>query len=83
MNVKKFINEINYYYENVLKMDIVNDFEVPYTTMNIGMINGGETVNSVPGKCSITIDFRIAKESHLETILNEIRRLLKNTIQNY
>lgn len=79
MNVKKFINKINYYYENVLKMDIVNDFEVPYTTMNIGMINGGETVNSVPGKCSITIDFRIAKER----ILNEIRRLLKNTIQNY
>lgn len=73
----RFINEINDYYENVLKNDIVNDFEVPYTTMNIGMIEGGETVNSVPGKCKITIDFRIAKESHLEEILKTIKSLLK------
>jgi acetylornithine deacetylase/succinyl-diaminopimelate desuccinylase-like protein len=74
----KFINEINNYYEKDLKKDIVNDFEVPYTTMNIGLISGGETVNSVPGKCSITIDFRIAKESHINKIINKINKILKN-----
>lgn len=73
-----FISKIRKYYEKVLKKDIVNDFEVPYTTMNIGIIKGGETVNSVPGKCEISIDFRIAKESHLEKIKKYVTNLLKN-----
>ena len=45
--------------------------------MNIGMINGGETVNSVPGKCSISIDFRISKNSHLKQIINKVKNILK------
>ena len=48
-----------------------------YTTMNIGMIQGGESVNSVAGKCEISIDFRIAKENHLKSILKKIKILLK------
>ena len=73
----KFIEQIQDYYENVLKQEIVPDFEVPYTTMNIGMIKGGETVNSVAGKCEISIDFRIAKREHLESITEKIQELLK------
>lgn len=72
-----FISELREYYESKIKKDIVVDFKVPYTTMNIGMINGGESVNSVPGKCEITIDFRISKKEHLKTILSKIKKLLK------
>jgi acetylornithine deacetylase len=78
MEAIKFIGELNEYYNNVIKNDIINDFEVPYTTMNIGMIKGGETVNSVAGKCMITIDFRIAKEEHIEIINNKLNELLSN-----
>ena len=46
--------------------------------MNIGMINGGETVNSVAGKCVISIDFRIAKKQHLAIITEKIKELLKS-----
>jgi acetylornithine deacetylase/succinyl-diaminopimelate desuccinylase-like protein len=46
--------------------------------MNIGMIKGGETINSVAGKCMITIDFRIAKEEHIEIINNKLNELLSN-----
>ena len=46
--------------------------------MNIGMINGGETLNSVPGKCVITMDFRIANKNDIELILNKIKTLLNN-----
>ena len=73
-----FIYNINYYYESNLKNEIVVDFDIPYTSMNIGMINGGETINSVPGKCSITIDFRIAKEEDIDIILDYINLELKN-----
>ena len=72
-----FINKLKKFYEKVIKNRINNNFEIPYTTMNIGMINGGETVNSVPGKCSITIDFRIANEDDIIIIKDKISKLLK------
>lgn len=73
----RFIRKIQDYYENKLKKEIVSDFEVPYTTMNIGMIKGGESVNSVAGKCEISLDFRIAKSEHLKSISKKIKELLK------
>lgn len=73
----KFISELEDYYEKDLKKDQCLDFEVPYTTMNIGMIKGGESVNSVSGKCSMTIDFRICKKSHNKQIINKIEEILK------
>ena len=33
-------------------------YEIPYTTMNVGIINGGSAKNSVSAKCKITLDFR-------------------------
>lgn len=73
----KFIESIQNYYENEIKQEIISDFEVPYTTMNIGMIKGGESVNSVAGKCEISIDFRIAKREHLKSITEKVKNLLK------
>ena len=72
-----FINQLQKYYEDTIKKDIIEDFEVPYTTMNIGIIKGGESVNSVAGKCEISIDFRIALASHLKRIKNDITNMLK------
>lgn len=71
-----FIGEIRKYYEEVLKKQENTSFDIPYTTMNIGMINGGETVNSVPGKCRITIDFRIVYSHQISDILDTIYQLL-------
>ena len=72
-----FITELKEYYENIIKKEHIIDFEIPYTTMNIGMIKGGETVNSVPGKCEITIDFRIASSNQLLVITKKLKELLK------
>lgn len=73
----KFIESAQEYYETEIKKDRITDFEVPYTTMNIGMIQGGESVNSVAGKCEISIDFRIAKPHHLESITKKMEDVLK------
>lgn len=78
METVRFINILNDYYENEIKKDLVNDFLVPYTTMNIGLINGGETLNSIPGKCYITIDFRVVKNSHLTIIKEKIESILND-----
>ncbi len=73
-----FINRIRKYYDENLKKQGNMNFEIPYTTMNIGMIQGGETVNSVPGKCMITMDFRIANVNQADTILIDIKKMLED-----
>ena len=74
----EFINELEKYYEKEIKCEMIDDFEIPFTTMNIGMIKGGESVNSVAGKCEITVDFRIVKKNHIEKILRKIKYILNN-----
>jgi len=73
-----FIDKLRLFYKEDLMKDVDNDFKVPYTSMNIGMITGGETENSVPGKCSITVDFRINKDSDIDKIIVFVKELLKN-----
>ena len=34
-------------------------FDIPYTTMNIGIVEGGTSINKVPDKTPIYLDFRI------------------------
>ena len=77
-----FINNIKKYYEKEIKKNYNSAFTIPYTTMNIGMINGGETVNSVPGKCSITMDFRIANKEDIDNILDKIEKELEKYNSN-
>ena len=62
-----FINQLRQYACQLQKTPTL-DFAVPYTTVNIGLIKGGESVNSVAGKCEISLDFRIAS-------LDDLRRL--------
>lgn len=58
MSAISFINELNQFYENELKSSFNYNYGVPYTTMNIGKIEGGSAINSVPDLCEFLIDFR-------------------------
>ena len=68
------LNELKVFY-NQLKEDKSNAFEIEYTTMNIGKINGGKSINIVPNDCEVLIDFRIIKNEHTNLILNKINEL--------
>lgn len=71
-----FLNELINFYNNNLKIEKY-PFEIPYTTMNIGKINGGTSINIVPKNCEVYIDFRICNDNHINIILNEIEKILK------
>lgn len=75
MNSIKFLYELNNFYETEVKIDKINEFEIPYTTMNIGLINGGSAINSVSAKCEVCVDFRIADTKHINLIKNKIENL--------
>lgn len=75
INAIKFLNELIDYYEKNIKLFKEDAFEIPYTTMNIGILNGGSAINSIPANCSAKIDFRIAKEEHIELIKTQVEKL--------
>ena len=75
MNAVKFLYELDKFYNKKIKSDFIKEFEIPYTTMNVGLINGGSAKNSVPAKCDISIDFRLADKKHIPIITKEIEEL--------
>ena len=80
LNAVNFIYELNEFYNKRIKNDIEDAYEIPYTTMNIGIIEGGSAKNSIPANCKICIDFRIAKNQHIKLIKNKIEELAKKYI---
>lgn len=83
LNMIKFLNELSGFYEVNIKNEKINLYEVPYTTMNIGIINGGSAVNSVSAECESYIDFRIAKNEHIDIIKEKINKLCEKYEINY
>ena len=77
MNMVKFLNELDIFYNENIKIDKENQYEIPYTTMNVGTVNGGSAKNSVPAYCEISIDFRIANKKHIKLITNKVEELAK------
>ena len=75
MNAVKFLNELDEFYNKEIKTFKEESYEVPYTTMNVGIINGGSAKNSVSANCEVSIDFRIANVKHINLIKKEIEKL--------
>ncbi len=75
MNAILFIKELNNFYENKIKNNLNNDFEIPYTTMNIGKIEGGSNINSVPDSCEFLVDFRTTDKAEEQQIVKKLEEL--------
>lgn len=75
MDAVSFINELNSFYENELKQYLNSNFEISYTTMNIGKINGGSSINSVPDSCEFLVDFRTIDKAKEEKIIKTLQML--------
>ena len=80
LNAVKFISELNEFYEKEIKIFKEEKYEIPYTTMNVGIINGGSAMNSIPASCNVKIDFRIANKEHIEIIKRKIEELAKKYV---
>ena len=65
MNAVKLLFELEEFYNEEIKKYEQKNYEIPYTTMNIGTIKGGSAKNSVSANCEVSIDFRIANKEHI------------------
>lgn len=75
MNAVKFLYELDMFYNENIKKDLNENYEVPYTTMNVGLMKGGSAKNSVPASCEISIDFRTIKNEHVTLIKEKLKEL--------
>lgn len=71
----KLLNELEEYYIQNIECDKNSAFEVPYTTMNIGLLNGGSAINSVAASCMSYIDFRIIDNLHIDKLEKKVQEL--------
>lgn len=56
-----------------LKEDRRAGFDPPYTTLNIGLLNGGSAKNIIPGECRFTLEWRPVPGQDANHVLNLIR----------
>lgn len=75
INAIKALNELNIFYENQIKTEKENCFEIAYTTMNIGILEGGSAKNSIPASAKACLDFRTIKENHSKRIQEKLTEL--------
>ena len=61
-----------------LKQDRHADFDPPYTTLNVGVINGGSAKNIVPGECRFTLEWRTIPGQASEHVLNLVQEAVES-----
>ena len=66
-----FIRTLQQEIENGKAQD--DDYEVPYTTLHIGQLEGGRTLNIVPDLATLAFEIRNLTEDDPEHLLNRIR----------
>ena len=82
-NMIKLLNELDVFYSENIKNELDEKYEVPYTTMNIGLLNGGSAINSVSASCMSYIDFRTISNEHVELLKIKLDELCKKYDAKY
>ncbi|HEX6189971.1 MAG TPA: acetylornithine deacetylase, partial [Pyrinomonadaceae bacterium] len=68
----KLIEKIENIAEEV-KSDRHDGFDPPYTSVNVGVINGGSAKNIIPGECRFTLEWRTIPGQPADHVLNRVR----------
>ncbi len=56
------------------------DFEIPYPTMNLASIHGGDNANRICGDCELTIDMRLMPGMDIDESRASIRRSVMQSV---
>ena len=83
LNMIKLLNELDMFYSENIKNELDEKYEVPYTTMNIGLLNGGSAINSIAASCMSYIDFRTISNEHVELLKNKLDEICKKYDAKY
>ena len=60
-----------------------HDFEVPYTTLQVGKIEGGVAVNIVPSSSTLLFEIRNTANDNHNLIIKEIEKLSEKIVKSH
>ncbi len=75
-------NPINALARGITRFIQVKVPDSPRTTYNVGQIEGGTSVNSIPFRASIKVDLRSEEEGELERLEAELRRAMQSGVDD-
>ncbi len=58
-----------------------HDYDVPYTTIQAGLIQGGTALNIVPKDCSFEFEFRNLPQDDIATLFQEVEAYARSQIE--
>lgn len=70
----RLINEIEKISERLKTENVSEDFEPPFTTINVGLITGGTAKNIIAGECRFTMEWRPVPNQSADYVLNLIQQ---------
>jgi acetylornithine deacetylase len=56
------------------------DFELPYTTVNVGQIHGGTATNIIPNRCDVHFEYRTMPGEDPAYVLREVQGYVKEVL---
>lgn len=59
-----------------IKRDLREDFDPPYTTLNVGIIDGGTAKNIVPAECRFTLEWRTIPGQNSDQVLDLVNQAI-------
>ena len=66
-------------YRDHLGSQFVNhDFAVPFPTLNLGHIHGGDNANRICGQCELHYDLRILPGMNINNVRNDLREIISD-----
>lgn len=68
------ISELMRYREELKSRYRSSLFDIPYPTLNLGSIHGGDNPNRICGHCNLQFDMRLMPGMHLEEVRADIRK---------
>ena len=72
----RLISRIEAYAKGPLHGETDPSFEPPYTTLNVGLIQGGRAKNVIPGSCNFTLEWRPIPAQSVEAVPYAMEQLM-------
>ena len=73
----RLITRLEEYAKGELQQDRDAAFEPPFTTLNVGLIQGGRAKNVIPGKCTLTLEWRPLPRQAPDVVPNHVKRMVE------
>ena len=72
----RVVERLEVYARGELRQDRDLNFDPPFTTLNVGLIQGGRAKNVIPGSCSFTLEWRPLPRQPVDIVPRAVERIL-------